>query len=80
MSPRLALALLAITSSCQWACGGAQVQETQATMYAAAELVCVKQATSRDAGIYCIDAIKSVFCGPGGVFYDSGACPDGGAP
>lgn len=77
--PRLALALLAVTQGCQWGCGGANVQEVQATTYAAAELICVKQATSFDAGLVCIDAVKQVYCGPGGVLADAG-CPEGGLP
>jgi hypothetical protein len=78
--PRWGLVLAALAASCEWSCGGASVQEVQATAYASAELICVKQAASYDAGIVCIDAVKQVFCGPGGILADSGACPDAGTP
>ena len=78
MNPRLGFAIAMVASSCsQWGCGAPQT-EIQAGIYASAEQVCVAQATSYDAGLSCIAGVKQVFCGPGGVFADSGACPDGG--
>jgi hypothetical protein len=78
VSPRLGFAIAAIASSCGAYGCGASTQEVQAATYAAAEQVCVAQATSYDGGLACIAGVKQVFCGVGGVFADAGVCPDGG--
>ncbi len=62
------------------------LQDQQLTFYAGVQSACVAQARvvqekDFDAGlaqgVACLQYVQHVFCGPSGVWQDSGACPDG---
>jgi hypothetical protein len=61
-SPRLALALLAITESCSWGCAA-----TQDSGYAAANADCVALAKSTAQSELCVSRIQTTYCGEGGL-------------
>jgi hypothetical protein len=88
MSPRLALALLAITSSCQWACGSPQtgpVTPDTLGLFGADLAVCVRLNTDDaghkdvDGGLACFDRTVVKFCGDGGMWQGApaGVCDAG---
>jgi hypothetical protein len=60
-------------------CGGLSTQEAQVATYSAEQTACVAQAASFDAGLVCLEAVKAVRCGKGGIWQDAGLC-EGGVP
>lgn len=89
MSPRFAAALVSLFASCSWGCEffnagqppGPITPESVAVYQAALE-GCDHAATSKDAGLACLRAVKSGVCGDGGPWghLDAGECsgPIGG--
>ena len=59
-------------------CASATPGPADVAVYSSELGVCVARATDYDAGEACLRAVRSLRCGPGGLWSDSGSCPDGG--
>lgn len=68
------LLLGAALSACAHA-GPGEVTAADVAIYEAEQDVCVAQATDGDAGRACIDEVRRMRCGPGGLWVDAGVCP-----